>query len=52
MCACSQPIEFNQLDHDRRFKEILGGILFTTLAYSLSCVAFTNLVEQGAFKRL
>ena len=42
-----QPTEFNQLDHERKFKRVLGGIFTATLIYILSALALTHLLGAG-----
>ena len=47
----SQPTEFIQLDHEKRFKIILGVLLSATFFYVLAFLAFSSflpLVGAGA----
>ena len=43
-----QPTEFIQLDHERHFKLVLGGLLTATAIYVLSALVFSHLFEAGA----
>ena len=47
--AIIQPTEFNQLDHERCFKLVLGGIFAAITIYVLSLLGFTHSVETGTF---
>ena len=42
-----QPTEFIQLDHEKHFKLILGGLLTATTIYVLSALVFSHWVEAG-----
>ena len=42
-----QPTEFNQLDHERKFKLVLGGLFTATTIYSLSVLSFTRWLAAG-----
>ena len=42
-----QPTEFNQLDHEKRFKLVLAALLGGTTVYSLTVIGFTHRVSAG-----
>ena len=42
-----QPTEFNQLDHEKRFKLVLAALLGGTTVYSLTVIGFTHWVSAG-----
>ena len=42
-----QPTEFNQLDHEKRFKLVLAVLLGGTTVYSLTVISFTHWVAVG-----
>ena len=43
-----QPIEFNQLDHEKRFKFVFKGLLIVITVYVASFCAMLNFLEPGA----
>ena len=42
-----QPAEFNQLDHERRFKQVFFGILSGSTVYTLAVLSLNTLVSLG-----
>ena len=43
-----QPTDFVQLDHERNFKWVLGGLLSSTAISVLSALVLTHLFETGS----
>ena len=43
-----QPTEFNQLNHERRFKKVLAALLSGTSIYSLAVLTFTHWIAAGS----
>ena len=43
-----QPIEFTQLEHEKRFKFVLKGILILTTVYVVSFFVLILIIEPGA----
>ena len=46
-----QPIQFNQLDHERRFKFIFKSLLIAISVYVASCSVLLNFLEPGALSK-
>ena len=47
----NQPIEFNQLDHERSFKLVLVAIFGAITIYVISVLGFTHSVETGNYEK-
>ena len=44
---CIQPTEFNQLDHERRFKLVFFCLLTGNTIFSLAALSLNNLLAEG-----
>ena len=47
--GCIQPTEFNQLDHERKFKLVLGALFSVATVYVLSLLGIAHLLKAGTY---
>ena len=43
----TQPTDFNQLDHERRFKFVFSGLFISTAIYALAALSLNNWLSEG-----